>query len=175
MAAKESIALIGVTNGISEVLAFNLAQSNYRLLLIANDKNQSTQRLKQIIHQAPHAEVEIIDCVKEGCWEADIIILAGAANVDKEIIGKMKEVATQKIVVYISENRDDTPFSSIDTKDIQQLIPHSKVVRVFNISGSTAAYITEADETAVATISNILEKSGYKSTIVENSSENRNT
>lgn len=170
MAAQETITMVGIPKDISRILVHSLVQTPYRLLLIATDADQFIQ---QLLLQVPQTAVETIDCVREGCWEADIIILADTSLIDKALIEKIKEVSIQKIVVYISEHRVDRPPDFIESKDLQILLPYSKIVWVSTTQASTEAAIAGADQTAVDTIVNILAQSGYQTTLVEQLPENR--
>jgi len=135
MAVKKSIAIIGATEKAGSEIASKLAKDDYRLLLVSNNEKELTHLLNNINKNKPIAEIDTIGCIKDGCWEADIIILAVDSNDAKEIVEKMKEVATQKIVVQILSQQN------IDTS-LQHLLPYSKIVEVFNILKSTEILIT---------------------------------
>src|SRR5690606_8049817 len=86
------------------------------------------------------AMIDTNDCAKEVAWEADIIILACAYKVEKEIIERIREVATGKILISIS-NPFDVNYSDLvrstttsAAEELQKLLPHSKVVKVFNMT-----------------------------------------
>lgn len=81
-----------------------LAKSKYRLLVFGGE--------------CGHAE--IMDCPIEASWEADIIVLAVPAE---NIADKIREVVVQKIVL-----------SSGSLEELQYLLPHSKVVKLSNLS-----------------------------------------
>jgi hypothetical protein len=107
-------------------------------------------------HLAPHFDVEVIDCVKEGCWEADMIVLAGEGTGAK-FLDKIREVATQKIVLLlmaeneqekeriISQIREALPFSKVVTADLQ----------------SYKALLSGENKSAVATATEVLRLVGY--------------
>ncbi len=142
-------------------LSINLQVANYRLLLMSNDDNQLNQVANHIKEISPQTEIETIDCLKDGCWEADIIFLAVPYEDIKEVVERMKEVATQKIVVCISGNTSDRfPFPM--TQQLQQLLPYSKIVTAFKNLNTSEAFIAGNDPEAVETISNILKKAGYQ-------------
>lgn len=155
MAVKKSIAIIGATEKTGAEIASKLAKNDYRLLLVSNNEKDLTQLLNNIKRNKPIAEIDSIACIKGGCWEADIIILAVDSNDAKEIAEKMKEVATQKIVVQILSQQNGN-------NSLQHLLPYSKIVMVINILKSKEILITGNDEEANKEISNIFHKAGYQ-------------
>ena len=124
---KKTIAIIGAGAETGVAIADKLSESNYRLLLVQNGINSKSQIVKNIKQKNLHAEVEIVDCAKEGCWEADSIILAIPFRELKEIAEKINEVVTQKIVVIIS-NEKESSLSFNQAQELQQLLPYSKIV-----------------------------------------------
>lgn len=166
MAVKETIAIVGIDNKVCADLIKKLAQ-HYRLLLVSTEGNNSSALSKQIVDPIPDAAIEIIECAKDGCWEADIILLIGTTNLEKGLINRIKEVATQKIVVGISVGRHQSspPVSEVNT--LQLLLPYSKVVQMLYEFGSTATFIASDDEEALQTISDLIKMVGYQPIIVE--------
>lgn len=124
---KKTIAIIGADAETGVAIADKFSEGNYRLLLVQNEINNKSQIAKYIRQKNLHAEVEIVDCAKEGCWEADIIILALPYHKLKKVIEKINEVVTQKIVVIISDEKESS-FSFNKTQELQQLLPYSKIV-----------------------------------------------
>jgi len=88
-------------------------------------KSISFLKIRGIKRNNPGAQVEIVDCVKEGCWEADIIVLAIASHEMEEVIEKIREVATQKIVLIILNHEDDSSLSFIKAQELKRLLPYS--------------------------------------------------
>ncbi len=168
MAVKKTIAIAGATEEVFIALANKLVNNNYRVLLLSSDKNELSKTLKDIKNKVK-AEIELIDCIKEGCWEADIIVLAVPPYAQKEVAEKIKEVATQKIVISISdyENQPDD-----EIKELQRLLPHSKVVNASNTSQSIEAFIAADEYEAVKTISEIIRTAGFDQIPAGNISEN---
>ena len=108
-------------------IADKLSESSYRLLLVSNEINHKSQIVQNIKQNNLNAEVEIVDCAKEGCWEADIIVLAIPSHELKKVIEKINEVVMQKIVLIISDEKESL-FSFNKTQELQQLLPYSKIV-----------------------------------------------
>jgi predicted dinucleotide-binding enzyme len=155
MSVKKTIAIIGATEYKGTAIANHLAKSNYRLLLISNDMEKLSYLSESIFLTSPNAEIDILECVKDGCWEADVIILAIACNEEKSIAEIMKEVATQKIVVSISDERNTN-------EELQRLLPYSKIVKASLTSASNEVSIKGNDEEANAEIADIFKDAGYK-------------
>jgi len=138
MATKQSIAIIGASGNMGSALAKSLAGTNYRLLLIANQNEKVRQLIDEIKAVRPGADMESMTCSFDASWEADIIIPAVPYRAEKEVAQKIREVATQKIVLSISnpinENYDGpaTPAGISAAEELQKLLPYSKVIKSFN-------------------------------------------
>lgn len=167
MAAGKTIAVLGATEKTGIDMATKLAQENDLFLVVADDSIQLTS-LSEHIHTAIlKAEVEIVNCVRESCWEADLIILTTPPAEINEVIKKIKEVATQKIVVSFSDNEGDGSFAFIKGQELQQLLPYSKVVTAITNPYSLEIFIAGDNNEAVEIISNRMKRAGYQSVITE--------
>jgi predicted dinucleotide-binding enzyme len=161
MAVKKTIAIVGANGKAGTDLAYKLARNNYSLLLISTNNNL-TRLAEEIKKTTPDAEVEAIDCVKEACWEADIIIVSVPYHSQKEVAGKIKEVATQKIVVHFLNAENNPSIATADLERLQLLLPWSKIVTIVtNTATSSETAITGADEEAVQTVVGIAIKAGF--------------
>ena len=158
MKTKQTIIVIGANGRIGTEIAKGLSKGNYRLLLNDKSSDQVSNVLNEILEANPIADAEISDCSFEGCWEADIIILAIPDSEEEEVAQKIKEVANQKIVVSISDMRGEnqTPLAYCEMatgKALQKMLPHSKVIKAFNIlSIKKEMLITGTDKEALDTI-----------------------
>jgi len=154
MAIKRTIAIVGATENTGAEMAQRFAGINYRLLLVSNDLEELKKLVKNISEEKPMTEIDSIECVKDGCWEADIIILAVPSDEEKQVAEMTKEVATQKTVVSISslENSEE---------ELKKILPYSKVVKISNPCQSKEILISGEDEEATGEISMILLKAGY--------------
>ena len=142
---KKTIAIIGGGVDIGAAIADKLSEGNYRLLLVSKAINHKSQIIQNIKQNNLNAEVEIADCAKEGCWEADIIILAIPFHELKEVIEKINEVVTQKIVLIIS-NENERLFSFNKAQELQQLLPYSKIVTALYNPYSFEPFIISDDK-----------------------------
>ena len=154
MSVKKTIAIVGATEKTGREIAGHFMQADYRLLLVSNNKDQLDYLSKSIKDKKPKAEIDSIDCVKDGCWEADIIILTLPFHEEKIVAEMMKEVATQKIVVSIS---DDENINGT----LQQLLPYSRLVKVSGILNAKKLLISGDDEEANEEVSTIFKQAGY--------------
>jgi hypothetical protein len=164
MTVKKTIALIGTgRSGESHV---DKLVNNYRLLTVMEDIRQNSALPHNKIQEEILSEVEIIDCAKEACWEADIIALFGPENIKRGLIQQIKEVATQKTVVAFNEIHGTASAIANGYSTLRLLLPHSKVFWVVMDPSSRQALIegNEEDASIVENLSHLLE---YKPVILE--------
>lgn len=178
MKTKQTIAVIGATGNMGSAISRNLSKGNYRLLLCANDR-EKLDTLAADIRKSASADVESLDCSVNASWEADIIIVAVPYLAEKEVAGKIRQVANQKIVVSIANPLNETYnglLTSPDTsaaEELQKLLPNSKVVKAFNttfaadfatpvIAGKQVdAFVAGNDESSVNTVSELVKAAGF--------------
>jgi hypothetical protein len=160
MSVKKTIAIVGATEKEGTEITNQFARTDYRLLLVSNDTNQLTQLLKNITAKKPTAEIDTIVCIKDGCWEADIIILAVAPSEENKVAELIKEVATQKIVVTISDVKNVN-------NDLQKILPYSKMVNVSIGFQSKEIFITGEDNEANEEVLTAFNHAGYHTTITQ--------
>lgn len=161
MAVKKSIAIIGATGQEGNEMTERLAQTDSRLLLISDDLRELQSLAERIIEERPSADINTIECVKDGCWEADIILLAIQPRQHKEVAEIMRDVATQKIVVGYRDTIKNTH------ENLQHLLPHSRLVYIQDNTIRDEVTITGNDEEANAEIASMFVSAGYQS-IIEN-------
>lgn len=190
MKTKETIAIIGATGNIGAAIARNLSRDNYRLVLMSSDVPALGKLKSSLSTSDPKAMIDTNDCAKEVAWEADIIILTCAYKVEQEIIEKIREVAIGKILISIS-NPFDVNYSDLvrstntsAAEELQKLLPHSKVVKVFNmtpadnIDSATSkrksdAFIATNNGNALDVISRVIASAGFNPVVVGDLSVSR--
>lgn len=155
MAVKKTIAIVGATEKKGRKLVNQFGGMPYRLVLVSNKINELEKLTNDISEKYPEAEIESLDCVKDGCWEADIIILAVPTEEIKKVAVMIKEVATQKIVVEISEKEKDI-------NELRRILPYSKLVRIEGNFLSKEIIISGNDETVNEEIMKIFNQAGYQ-------------
>lgn len=163
MAARQTITMIGAEEENSAEILSQIASGYSRLLLVTDGglSDQMNALSDKIIELYPGAEVEVMDCVKDGCWEADIILLAGAGLTDKNLIERIREVATQKIVACIYFFADIKSARPGKGKTVQELLPYSKVLEAFIDRQGKEVQIAGEDPEAVAAFAALLKEAGY--------------
>jgi len=179
MQTKQTITIIGATGNMGSSLSKSLSKGNYRLLLHGKDLAK-LQSLEQDIRKLnPSADIEAIDCSYNGCWEADIIISAIPYQAEKEFAERIRQVATQKIVISITNPLNETYDGLITGSDtsaadeLQSLLPNSKIVKAFNttfardflqpvIEGNQVdCFIAGNDKEAVETVTELVTTVGF--------------
>ncbi|GAC1382135.1 MAG: hypothetical protein NVSMB45_07910 [Ginsengibacter sp.] len=122
MGQKNNIAIIGALTSVGRSLAKSLSIKN-RLLLVDKHETELINLKAGLQITNINTEVELFDCSKEACWEADIIILS-ANSCDQPLFASIfKEVAACKTVICIAST--DTIY-----KELKSILPNSKVVNV---------------------------------------------
>ncbi|MCR6642674.1 MAG: NAD(P)-binding domain-containing protein [Sporocytophaga sp.] len=184
---KKTIAVIGAGGAMGSALSKSLAASGHHILLMDKDSEKCHKTYDSILSELPNADIEILNCIHEGSWEADVIIPAVAYEVQREIADYIKDVVTGKIVISLINpmNEDKSklltsPLSSA-AEELQNYLPYSKVVKAFNtISPSDFKNISNADcfiagddEIAVATVSSLAKDSGMMPQLAGNLSASR--
>jgi len=176
---KQTIAVIGAGGNTGSAIAKSMGAGNYRLLLFDRTPQQLGSLKDEILEAHPEADIELMDCPHESSWEADIIILAVTRRSEKEIADKIKDVATQKIVISIA-NPIDEDFSKLTTEpdtsaaeELQQWLPNSKVVKAFNTTFAADfdqpviddkqvdAFIAGDDEDALQMVTELVKTAGF--------------
>ncbi|MEO8852389.1 MAG: NAD(P)-binding domain-containing protein [Ginsengibacter sp.] len=155
MGVRKSIAIVGATEKLGEEIAFQFMDNNYSLLLISNNKEKLDYLEKKVNAKNPKAEINFVQCVKDGCWEADIIILTVPCDEKRSVAELMHEVATQKIIVLFSNEETDA-------QELTKFLPYSKVVRVSGDVTSKSIVINGNDEAVNEEISGIFNEAGYR-------------
>lgn len=177
MATVKTIAIVGATGKMGAAVAKNLSSGNYRLLLMAENMDELESLKLELLHAK--AEVITAQCAKDACWEADIIILATPYDSFRDVAEKIREVATGKIVISISNTLNEkynelvpSPNTSA-AEELQKMLPDSKVVKTFNTalaakyispaihSENADAFIAGNNGAAVTTVFELLQSAGF--------------
>jgi 8-hydroxy-5-deazaflavin:NADPH oxidoreductase len=138
MAHNKTIAIIGATGNVGSAIAKCLSVTSNRLLLMSNDVDALAELISEIRLASPAVEIESATCPKEASWEADLIVVASSSIEGREIAERIREVAIGKIVISVSQpingclNIVASPSNISAAEELQQLLPHSKVVKTFN-------------------------------------------
>jgi predicted dinucleotide-binding enzyme len=142
MKTMKTIAIIGATGSMGSSIAKILSMHQYRIVLTGRN-DEKLQALKDRLNgDDTQAIIESNACEKEVSWQADVIIMACPSAAEKEVAEKIREVATGKIVVSISNPLHVADISAAE--ELQKLLPHSKVAKVFDTT--LAGLPSRADE-----------------------------
>ena len=179
MTTKKTIAIIGASGNMGSAIATSLATSQYRLLLFGKEENKLKTILTEIKTANKSADAEVMACAADASWEADIIIAAVPFAAEKELAEKIRQVATGKIVISISNPLNETytglvtDSNTSSAEELQKLLPYSKIIKAFNttfagdfsqplIDGKTVdAFIAGNDEEALETVSDVVRSTGF--------------
>ena len=191
MQTKKTIAVIGASGNMGSAISNALAKSNHRLLLFSDEQEKVKNLANEINSKNGSADAEALECPADASWEADIIILAVPYGAEKEIAGKIREVANQKIVISIANPLNEslngltTAPDTSAAEELQKLLPNSKVIKAFNttfaadfttpvIAGKQAdSFIAGNDEDALKTVSDLVRTAGFNPVIAGNLSLSR--
>ena len=154
MSVKKTIAIIDATQRRGMGIAIQLSKIDCRLLLISDDGESLTFLSEKLLAENHKAEIECVECSKEGCWEADVIILTMSEQDEKAIVDRMKEVVIQKIVVSVSEERNSG-------NELRSLLPFSKHVKIYWNYPSKEMEISGDEKEATEEIMNIFEPTDF--------------
>jgi predicted dinucleotide-binding enzyme len=164
MSNKKTVALLGVSETNSIFLAKQIAKTN-PVLLFDHDVVVLNAVYSQILLEYPNAKAEIMICPTNASWEADVIILSNAAATDGNLIEKIRNVATGKIVLFL-ENKKNTDENSYEK--LQDLFPFSKVVQSFESADNSndSLFLNGNDNEAVKTILTLFTSIGLKANVI---------
>lgn len=155
MMVRKTIAVIGTVEGEALILLEALARQKLRLLVVSGQQEANLQAKEHLEMAGGAAEIEFISCEREGCWEADMIMVAPAAELTPSLLEKIRTVATQKPVIRISE--DKTQYE----ESLKDLLPHARVVELKVDPQARQICLSGQDPDASAAVKRIFENTGY--------------
>lgn len=166
MSNKRTFAVLGVSETNSIFLAKQIAKTN-PVLLFDHDAVVVNTVYSQILSEYPNANAEMMICPTNASWEADTIILSNAAATDDNLIEKIRNVATGKIILFL-ENKKNTITSGNSPEKWQDLFPFSKIVQSFELMDEVedSMLLKGNDKEAVKTILTLLTSIGLKANFV---------
>ena len=153
---KKTVAVIGETEEFCPALAKAAVQQDLRLLFISRDEKRISALREELGELPKSAEVEFITCEKEGCWEADVIAFTDTAVIESNILKRIRQVATQKVVLVISHEPVEP-----SQLNYRALLPHSKVVELRLKDEEFVLLGTNGEANAL--VGQFFEAAGYKS------------
>ena len=165
MSNKRTFAVLGVSETNSIFLAKQIAKTN-SVLLFDHDAVVLNTVYSQILSEHPNANAEMMICPTNASWEADVIILSNPAATDVNLIEKIRNVATGKIVIFLENKKNTINFESTLEK-LQYLFPFSKVVQSFESMDEIedSVLLKGNDDEALKTILTLFTSIGLKANI----------
>lgn len=148
MAVKNTIAVIASTKEKAKAIVQKISDKNCRILLVSKHENEYVQLQTEIQSQYPELELDTTDCMKDGCWEADVIMLKLSKDEEKEVAEIIREVATQKLVISFSDIE-----KGCSEENLQRLLSYSRVIKVSGSGNGGSMKITGNYEDAIHTAS----------------------
>lgn len=127
MSNKKTVALLGVSDAKSILIAKKIAETNAVLVFDA-DAMVLTKVYLQLLLENPKANLEMMDCPTNASWEADVIIFSCDAVVNVNLLEKIRNVATGKMILVLG-NQNSTITLENSSSDFQYLFPFSKVMQ----------------------------------------------
>ncbi|TDH27316.1 NADP oxidoreductase [Segetibacter sp. 3557_3] len=183
MAAQKTIAIIGATGKMGGAIAKGLVNGPNRLLLFGNNQEKLSGLLSALKETKRDTDAEIIGCSVDASWEADIIIAAVPYAAEATLAEQIRAVATGKIVISIS-NPLSADFCRLVTEpgtsageQLQELLPHARVVKAFSTNFSAAfnhtdvsgykldAFIAGNDDEALLEVAELITEVGFNPVI----------
>ncbi len=192
MKTKQSIAIVGATGTMGSALARSLVNAPYRLLLMGSDETKLTILKNELRSINQEVDADYLLCPIEASWEADIIILTVPYSAEKELASVISKVATGKVVISLSNpvtpdfQGSLLPDHSSAGEELQQLLPHSKVVKAFNTTfaanlgqpvfaeqGKADCFLAGNDQDALRITSELVEKVGFRPVVAGDITKSR--
>lgn len=158
MAIRKTIAIIGATGELGRAIVNKFAFTPYRLLLVSDKLVELKEFSAKLMEQQIKAEIELLECVKDSCWEADLIVLSVAHAEEEKVAELMKEVATQKIVVIVLQHKNEC-------KELENILPYSKIVKAFINTEANTVLLNGKSETVNEEILSIFKQAGYRTAL----------
>lgn len=165
MSNRRTFAVLGVSETNSIFLAKQIAKTN-PVLLFDHDAVVLNTVYSQILSEHPNANAEMMICPTNASWEADVIILSNPAATDVNLIEKIRNVATGKIVIFLENKKNTINFESTLDK-LQYLFPFSRVVQSFESMDEIedSVLLKGNDDEALKTILTLFTIIGLKANI----------
>ncbi|REL38244.1 hypothetical protein DYD21_06455 [Rhodohalobacter sp. SW132] len=160
---KQTVAIIGSSNGIGRSFVNALCRDNYRLLLIEENREEAERLSDEISSSVEGADIEFLECSHQASWEADVILILKNGIDLKDLSEKINEVSTQKIIVTLlkAERADDL-------EQVESYFPNSRVVGLFPAKSSTNnVHLHSRQKKALDTVRDMISASGFQPVLIE--------
>ena len=165
MSDRKTIAIAGPSATRITPLISRFVQLKHRVLLVSDQEDKLERACERIRQGNQGAGVETVHCMKDGCWEADMIIIPADIENPELLAEKIKEVATRKTVVVVSElvNRNPVPQATADL--LEQKLPYSPVIRLYFSVSLMESIIYGDNQEALAEVNELIRSAGFRTSI----------
>ncbi|QED37706.1 hypothetical protein FK178_08210 [Antarcticibacterium arcticum] len=157
MMTPKTMAILGDTGKFSPAMLEILARLDLRLLFVSEDEALKKELKKELRDLKTIGEIDFTGCEREGCWEADIIVLYKPDANRSSHMERIKEVATQKIVLVISDE-----IGPQEIGGLKKLLPNSMVVQVAFSTQQKNIKVCSEDIKVKAEVKRLFEPSGIQ-------------
>jgi len=165
MTTRKTIAVLGATRPASAAIVKRLP-NKCQSVLAYGDTPDDFQRGHATTQST--AECIPIECPREACWEADMIVISATHPALNQLAEKIRDVAMGKTVVclgYVS------PGIAPVADELQRMLPYSRIVScVITVDDrqekiadgiTTYASISSNDQEALEEASQLIEAAGF--------------
>ena len=159
MAVGETIAVVGLRSDKPSVFVEKLKNQHVQLLLIPAGEREKVSLSELFDNQVTNAEIEVLDCARDGCWEADIIAFLDPVDPEESLLNRIKEVAVQKPVLSVFE--ETSAEAESNAEKLQEKLPNSIILKVKIDPGKETATISGTDPQSIEQISAMLKRAGF--------------
>lgn len=159
MAVEETIAVVGLRSDIPSVFVEKLKNQDVRLLIIPEGEKEKVSLNKHFENNVTNAEIEVLDCARDGCWEADIIAFLDPVAPEESLLNRIKEVAVQKPVLSVFEKASAEAASNAEK--LQERLHNSIVLKVKIDPEKESATISGTDPQSIEQVAVMLKRAGF--------------
>jgi len=173
MLTQQTIVLIG-SGCTGKILAGVLSDSDYVVLLCDESFPKAVALATEVVRYAPGSRVEAMECIFDGAWEADIVILALPLAMQLQLAHRIKEVVNQKILLIVNDEEEglvkDPASMAGHQQQLLQLLPNTAIFQLMARANGVVAnghpgfgegYSLRHDIDAIAPLSQRLQTAGW--------------
>ncbi|WP_189602710.1 hypothetical protein [Salinimicrobium marinum] len=159
MAVEETIAVVGLRSDKPSVFVDKIKNQHVRLLVIPAEEGEKVSLNKFFKNNLTNAEIEVLDCARDGCWEADIITFLDPVDPEESLLNRIKEVAVQKPVLFIFE--EASAEADAKAEKLQKKLSNSIILKIKIDDEKERAIISGTDPQSIEQVSEMLNRAGF--------------
>lgn len=165
MKVKQTIAFIGGMGDANRHLLRDLAEADYPVLWV-REAERPENAGADIPAEIFSDNIEVVCCAREGCWQADVIMLEHPMDGEAGLWSKIREVANQKIVVVVCPHEISSSDLVEERAAFRRLLPHAQWVHATHYATVKEIELVGAEE-AAADIAGIFRIARYQVNLPE--------